>query len=164
MPRKKNTRGFTLLEAVVALAVYSIFAVSASRLLLYASQASANIIARSQAFENARAAADALAANAELAIKIEITTYADGSLDEIILTEPIAAGMPTHQYLFVFTGGSLHLGQRGNTNEFVSGLHAVRVFAQPHGYLTVEAEAAGTSAVVSRVVYVGYKDVEIKIK
>jgi len=69
---RKKRGGFTLLELIIALAIWTILTASVIQIVGYTSRSTARIIARQEAFENARVAVDSIVVNLQLADEIEL--------------------------------------------------------------------------------------------
>ncbi|MCL2421957.1 MAG: prepilin-type N-terminal cleavage/methylation domain-containing protein [Defluviitaleaceae bacterium] len=139
--KRSATGGFTLLEMVVTMAIWMILIAGASRLLWYASSASANILNQQEALASARIAVDAIAVNVQMAEEIVLQTDGDGMLRSLSLRQISPQGN-LEWYLFTYdrhaaigTPGYRRLiftGQRepnvpGGHNELASNLKAVQV-------------------------------------
>ena len=73
-------RGFTLLEAVTALALWMVLTVGVLFLWQFTAKSSSEMIAGQSALENARIAMDLLVMNVQLADEVELRITRDGTL------------------------------------------------------------------------------------
>jgi prepilin-type N-terminal cleavage/methylation domain-containing protein len=145
-----QNKGFTLPEALVALAIWGIVSVGALHLFWYASQHAARVTARQHALENARIAVDALVMNMQLADEITITSNNAGIMRRLYTRQLNPAGRPA-MYRFYFDPdravgtprhGRLEFGQDNQTLEFASGIQSVRLVLSPdRGQVTVTVTA-----------------------
>ena len=121
--------GFTLLEAVIALAVLGILAMGLTTVFASTSHASLAVIAAQDVFENARIAMDGLLVNIQMAEKIELKTGPGDTLQELRLTQHPA---PTPPYLFKFDrdipeGEVKHQRLEFGGNEFASKIADIQI-------------------------------------
>ena len=95
--RRKTSAGFTLLEAVIALAVWMILSISIFFVWQYTSERSRALLERQSAFENARGAMDILLVNLQMArsIQLYVLRDTDYTLRRLILPGYYASGLPT---------------------------------------------------------------------
>lgn len=113
----KQPNGYTLLEAVIALAVWSVLALTAAGLLVYVSRSSARMLNEAEAFENARAAVDALTANLQMADTVRVENDYDGILRKLTLTERDPDGRSA-DYIFYFNASALPIQAKYHRLEF----------------------------------------------
>jgi len=73
----KRTKGLTLLELVIALAVWLVISVGIFFLWQHTSNASVNLLERQNALENVRGAMDAMISNIEMSKSVRVTTNGD---------------------------------------------------------------------------------------
>jgi hypothetical protein len=78
--------GATLLETVIALGVWFILSTAVIFAWQYVTNASARIIARNQAFENARFALDTMLMNIQLYDEINLTTHTFGGYENVLVS------------------------------------------------------------------------------
>jgi prepilin-type N-terminal cleavage/methylation domain-containing protein len=76
--------GFTLLEVTIALAVWLILSLGVLFAWRYVANASANIIARQNALENARISMDMMVMNIQLSDVIYLDTHSHGGHDHVL--------------------------------------------------------------------------------
>lgn len=140
--RKRRVRGgFTLLEAVIALAVFSLLAAGATRCWLYTTRAASRLLNTQEAFENARAAMDALTVNLQMAYEIKLKTDSDHVLEKLVLTE-LDDGEPS-VYEFYFKRSArpgeakYHRLEFGQNNEFASHIEQVRLMVTDNHTVTI---------------------------
>jgi len=99
----KNKKGYTLLEVTIALALWLILSMAVFFIWRYTADASTRLIARQNAFENARSAMDAMLMNIQISDQICIITYPSHILREMQM--PGYDNWGNHRpYTFYFTG------------------------------------------------------------
>ncbi|MCL2189482.1 MAG: hypothetical protein FWC16_15165 [Defluviitaleaceae bacterium] len=131
MDRRISPRaGFTLLEAVIALGIWFILSTGVIFAWRYAANASGGLIMRQNAFENARAAMDAIIMNVQLSNEIELITDDNHVLRYLRMPGIDPSGMPRN-YTFSFNpalpaGHVRHNRLEFSGNEFAS--HIARVY------------------------------------
>jgi len=133
MRRRKTSSGFTLMEAVIALGIWAILAVSALFIWQHVSARTNALLARQNAFENARGSMDILIANIQMAKTITLNVGQDYLLTRLYLSSYNPDNNP-HTYRFDFINDPrsirhqrLEFGQ----NELASNIALVRL--QPIG-------------------------------
>ena len=142
--KAKQTTGFTLIEAVIALAIWIILSTSVLFIWHHASNRTTAILARQNAFENARGAMDVLITNLQMAKSITLYVGPNYVLRELRLPGFNPDGNP-HTYIFNFDANlpptalrfrRLEFGR----NELASNIAMVRI--QPigghHMLITIE--------------------------
>jgi hypothetical protein len=112
------------LETVIALGVFLIFSLGVLFAWRYVAGASGNLLARQNAFENARAAIDAMVMNIQLADVIRLETGEDDMLRRLIMPGRDPQGV-MRDYTFSFNAALNRLNFSGN--EFASRIAMVRV-------------------------------------
>jgi type II secretory pathway component PulJ len=128
----KPKGGFTLLEAVIALAVWMVLAAGVSSVWLHVSRTSTQVITTQNAFENARASMDALLVNLQMADTIRLETDRHHVLRRLTLTQRDPNGNP-HDYIFYFSANArpgeakYHRLEFGLNNEFASRIALVKL-------------------------------------
>jgi len=127
----KIRKGLTLLEATIGLALFMILVMGLFFLWQHTARASADLLGRHNAFENARATMDALLMNIQMSRHIVIVTDDDDVLQRIHLTQRDPIGAP-HTYRFTFdinlSPGNLRYQRvEFNDNEFTSGIGKIRI-------------------------------------
>ena len=85
--RKSTTRGITLLEITIALGLWLILSSGVFLILQHSAQASAELMARQSAFENARGSMDVLVMNMQMARSITLTADSNDSMRELVLNQ-----------------------------------------------------------------------------
>jgi len=118
----------TLLELLIATALWMILVLGASRMLWYTTQVSTNLISQQEALESARVAMDALIVNIQMAQEIILHTDPPyGMLRSLSLLQVAPDGSP-HWYDFSFDANAVR-GQAkykrlefGGHNELVSNI------------------------------------------
>jgi len=140
----KSSAGFTLLEAVIALAIWMILSVSILFIWNHTSNRTASILARQNAFENARGAMDVLITNLQMAKSITLDVCQNYVLRELTLPGFNPSGVPL-PYVFNFdinlpdTAVRFRRLEFGR-NELASNIALVRI--QPigghHVHITIE--------------------------
>lgn len=127
---RKRIRGYTLLETVIALAIWAVLAAGASRVLVYTARTVTRIVERQNAFENARAAMDALTVNIQMADTVLLETDTEGVLKKLTLTERAPNGSPAN-YTFYFSKAAkpgeakYHRLEFGLNDEFASRIETI---------------------------------------
>ena len=125
----KRDNGFTLLETVIALAVWLVIAAAAGRALIYAARASERLIGEREAFENARASLDAICANIRMAQKIVLETDGENVLKKLTLTEKNGTGLWDYEFYFNKSAApgeaKYHRLEFGRNDEFASRIESV---------------------------------------
>ena len=133
-PRLNHRRGFTLIETVIALAVWLLLTAGAGSVLIYASRASERLIVTQEIFENARASLDAITVNIQMANTVLLEVDADGVLKTLKMTERNPDGQLA-DYSFYFKSNALpgeakyHRLEFGLNDEFASNIEIVRLTA-----------------------------------
>jgi len=134
MKNKKISSGFTLLEAVIALAVWAILSASVIFMWQHVSNRSASLMAKQSALENARVAMDALIANIQRAWCITLNVGREYDLMQLSLQSFDTNNRP-HRYNIVFnsrltpsaeTFQRLNFGGAGN--ELASNIAMIRMW------------------------------------
>ena len=85
LSNKKASKGFTLLEAVIALAIWMLLSVSVIFIWQFTSDRTNALIARQGVFENARGAMDVIIMQMQMASSIELWVGTDYTLQWIYL-------------------------------------------------------------------------------
>jgi len=127
----KASKGLTLLEAVIGLALFMILSVGVFFVWQHTTRASAGLLARQYAFENARATMDALIMNMQMSRRIVLVTDSNNILQRIHLIQRDPIGDP-HVYRFTFDvnlppGDLRYQRVEFNDNEFASGIAEIRI-------------------------------------
>jgi prepilin-type N-terminal cleavage/methylation domain-containing protein len=122
-----NNGGFTLLEAVIALALLGLLTAGLTTVWTHVSRTSLKIITTQDAFENARVAMDGLLVNIQMAERIELKTGPGDTLQELRLTQN-----PPHVYVFEFNknipaGQTKHQRLELGGNEFASKIADIQI-------------------------------------
>jgi len=97
---KKASKGFTLLEAVIALSVWMILSVSVIFIWRFTSERTEALIARQNALENARMAMDVLTVNLQMARNIDLYTVSDYTLRRVVAWQLTPDGRTWNNYIF----------------------------------------------------------------
>ena len=162
--------GFTLIETVIALAVWLLLATGAGSVLVYASRASERLIVTQEIFENARASLDAITVNIQMANTVVLETDSDDVLKKLTLTERNPKG-ELEEYYFFFKRGAepdeakYHRLEFGENNEFAShiGLIKLKVVNDKRLEITVITDGIlCPSVTISGAADIRYKDVSVK--
>lgn len=95
------SKGFSLLELVVAVAVWMILIAGAARLIWYVSHTTANTLIAQEALESARIAVDTLTVNMQMADEILLRTNLDGTFRSMTTWQINPQGR-RHDYDFYF--------------------------------------------------------------
>ena len=77
----KTNAGFTLLEAIIAIALFMVLTISMLSILHYTGSNTERLIATQNAFENARGSLDAIIMNVQMAHAIQLTTDTGNNLE-----------------------------------------------------------------------------------
>ena len=136
MKKKKTSAGFTLLEAVIALAVWMILSLSVFFVWQYTAERSNALIERQNAFENARMAMDGLIMNIQMAKEIQLLKWPNSDiLRRLTVTQLYTSrdgNQRIHNYDFTFfinttpTGNpTRHHRLIFGTQEFASNIRTV---------------------------------------
>jgi len=139
MKTKKTSKGFTLLEAVIALAIWSILSLSVIFVWQYTAERSSALIARQHAFENARGSMDVIIMNLQMARTIELTVGPNYTLQRLRVNgRRLVNNVPQwHNFEFTFnssarpTDAIYRVLRFGGLNEFTAGIADIRV--RPYG-------------------------------
>jgi len=83
--KNKHTKGFSLLEAVIALAIWMVLSLSVFLAWQHVSERSNALLARQNAFENARVSLDSLIVNIEIANSITLEIGRNYTLRQLTL-------------------------------------------------------------------------------
>lgn len=168
-PKLRRQAGFTLLETIVALALWMILVAGATQYLSYVGRTSWHLVMRQDAFENARATLDALTANLQMADTIKLKTDSTGMLKELILTERDPDGNSA-EYNFYYKADALPSEAKyrrlefGLNDEFASRLCEVRLIYHPTGQMEIIVatdEESGPAIRLTGTVDVRYKAVTV---
>jgi len=127
----KNKSGFTLLEAVVALAILMILSMGVLVVALHSSNSAAYLLARQDAFENARGVMDSIIMNVQTAYKVDVYVDNGNNLQEMSIRS-LNPQLQSHPYTFIFfpASGQLGFGQ-GRENELASNIRSIRITTEP---------------------------------
>jgi type II secretory pathway pseudopilin PulG len=141
--QRTHLSGFTLLEAIIALALWLILSAGVFLVWQHSAMAGAGMLERQSAFENARITMDALIMNFQMSRSIEIWTNAD-TLQSMALEQRNPNG-EWHDYRFRFnpSTGRLDIGQplpRPVWNEFSSDLAGIQIVYIPGSRLLITVE------------------------
>ena len=136
----KRNKGLTLLEATIALAVFMILSVSIIAVWQHTARSTAYLLARQNAFEQARGSLDVMIMNIQMARNITLTTDTQHNLEVLVLEQRrIRPGSSneTEYWNFVFyfninalpihEGSFQRLRFSGLTNEFARNIGRVTV-------------------------------------
>jgi len=163
---KKQTKGFTLLELVIALSIWMLLSMGVFFLWQHASRTTVTLIERQNALENARSSMDALVMNIQLARNIVLETTSINILRQITLTERDPQGQ-LHDYVFDFdinasSGSARHQVLRFGENEFSSGIARIYMFYIPGRRINITIYTACPEPIILRSsVDVRYKNVVV---
>jgi len=102
----KSKKGFTLMEATIALALWMILSVGVLLTWHHVSQSTAALRAHQSAFENARVAMDAIIINVQMAERVEVINDNNGIMRELIMwglnpqgeLHPFTLRLPNFEY------------------------------------------------------------------
>ena len=161
----KRTAGFTLMEAVIALAVWMVLSVSVFFVWQNVSRHTSAVLERQSALENARVAMDALIINIQMARSIELDVGRNFDLREMRLGSYNADGN-VHTFYFHFdcrlSPGddrfqSMHFGTLGN--EIASNLRSVEIW---HSDERRQLDITITTGCTNPIVLTGSVDIRYK--
>jgi len=132
----KQKAGFTLIEAVIALAIWMILSVSVIFVWQHVSDRSGALMERQSAFENARVAMDALLVNIQMAQSIRLTVVGENYVLRRMIVPGIDAEGEFNDFTFDFDCRLTSTATRFRRlefggNELASNIAEVRV--QPIG-------------------------------
>ena|GEM_PF-663569 len=124
---KESSKGFTLLELTVALALWAILSMGVFFVWQHAANAGADMMEQQYAFENARITMDALLMNLQLARQVEIGT--DGDMLRTLYATQLETAIATNVYEIHFIAHDeiVTIGQRNAANTFATNIAAVRL-------------------------------------
>jgi len=144
----KRTKGLTLLELVIALAVWLVLSAGVFFLWQHTSNAGINMLDRQSALENARGAMDALLANIEQSKNVRVRTNGD-ILDKVDFPGHLTIGSDNY-YTFTFNANQRRLNFGGN-NELARYIAAIYITRTPliRPYRTIHIEIHTTCYVES---------------
>ena len=163
--------GFTLIELVMAIAVWMIFMAGATHFIWYTARTSAEIKARQNLLENARVSVDMLTVNLQMTDDIVLTTDHDGMLRFLRVFQIDPRGND-HRYTFRYNRDlpasatrfrRLEMGNRGTYNELASYISEVRLIPSENRQLiqiivTATDENLEESITLESAVDIRYKD------
>lgn len=141
-----NNKGFTLLEAVIALACWLVLATGVLFMWQYTAASSSGFVRRYDGLENARIAMDGLITNIQLAKEIDLLTIHDDILRRMTLIQLNPLGNP-HPYEFSFNpivaegSPSQHRLLFGNV-EFARGIRRVYIVHTENSHLDITVETS----------------------
>jgi len=142
----RNTGGLTLLEAVIALALWMVLATGLLALWYHSGASSSGLIRQREALENARIAMDGLITNMQLASEIDLHTLPGSTMRRLTLTQLNPQGR-IHNYVFSFNTfvveGSprQHLLFFGN-NEFARNIRNIEMFYIENSHMEIKITTA----------------------
>ena len=163
--------GFTLLEMVVAIAVWMILIAGASRLLWYTTHTSTGLLARQEALESARVAVDALTVNLQMAESIILHTDSDGMLRRLSLLQVAPTNNPAWFHFYYDRNAPYGTPKYkrlefGGHNELASNLSAVKlILSADHSLIHIAVttdERLGEPVTLRSVVDIQYKSLTIR--
>lgn len=167
----RANKGYTLLETVIALAVWAVLAITAAGMLAYTARANMRLTESSLAFENARVSLDALSVNIQMADTIVLETDHNGVLRQLTLTERAPNGSPAN-YIFYFSKtaqpgeAKYHRLEFGLNDEFASHIETVKLVYADDGYIAVTVttdDTLGEPLTLTASVDARYKNVTVKL-
>jgi len=163
---KQSTKGFTLIELIIALGVWMILSLSVFFIWQYTSSTVVNTITRQNAFENARASMDVLVMNIQLASAISLETDDNNILQRLTLTERNPQGQ-LHNYVFEFDINAPATALRRyrlifGQNEFADHIGRIYITYIPGRRMDITVQTnCDEPVVLSSSVDVRYKDVVV---
>ena len=149
---KKRTKGMTLLELTVALAVWMVLSIGVFLVWQHTSNSTMRLLSQQNAFENARASMDALIMNIQMANTILLETDANNILERLTITARNPQGL-LHNYVFDFDvnanpGTARHQVLRFGANEFTSSIARIYVTYIPDRRMEIQIKTATHEPVV----------------
>ena len=128
----KRKAGFTLIEAVIALAIWMILSVSVIFVWQHVSSRTSALLARQNAFENARVSMDALIANLQMAQSITLYVVGDHYVLRQMTVPGIDANGRVNNFVFDFdcrltSAATRYRRLEFGENELASNIAVVRV-------------------------------------
>jgi type II secretory pathway pseudopilin PulG len=163
---KKKNHGLTLLEAVIALALFLILLAGVFLVWNYSASSSATMLERQSAFENARVSMDALIMNIQLARRIELRTNSNDVLQRLILNQRDPSGN-FRNYVFHFDANAEMLifaeSETPNaSNEFASNISEIVIVYADESRMDITITTACPEPIVLQgSADVRYKDVVV---
>ena len=163
----KSDQGITLLELVVATAIWMILLLGASQLIVHTARVAAYVSVGQDIHEHARVAMDSLIVNIQMADEIEIWADPDGMLRRLTLHQ-INPMELREAYTFTYnrnanpTDASFRRINFSGTNELASFITEVRLVVSYDSkfiYLTVTADDRFT---IQSTVDIRYKELAIR--
>jgi len=147
-------KGFTLLEAVIAIALWMVLALGLFFLWQNIAAGSFRLTERQSAFENARIAMDGILTNVQLAKEVNILTFSNNSLRVLTLTQLNPDGI-LQPYAFRI---NRHVAENSpnrhrlifNNVEFASGIRMVYITHTEGSHLDIVVETACDPPLVLR--------------
>jgi len=163
---KKHTKGFTLLELIIALSIWMLLSMGVFFVWQHTSRTTVTLIEQQNALENARSSMDALVINIQMARGIVLETTSVNILRQITLTERNPQGQ-LHDYVFDFDinaspGSARHQILRFGENEFSSGIARIYMVYVPGRRINIAIHTACAEPIILlSSVDVRYKDVVV---
>lgn len=138
--QQKRKSGITLLETVIALAVWMILSVGLFLMWQHTANASKALFEKQLALESARISMDILIANIELSHNIRLATSTDGILRQIFLCNPEYPERTPRDFRFNFThnptyGSSFTMD---DNNEVTAGIALIRAAYEKGSHISIE--------------------------
>jgi len=128
---KKSSKGFTLLEAIIALSIWMLLSVSVIFIWQFTSDRTDALITRQGVFENARGAMDILIMNLQMAQSITLDVEPDYTLRTLTLTQRNPQGQwhePRYRFDFILNPRwESHQRLNFGDNEFARGIAMIRM-------------------------------------
>ncbi|MCL2578031.1 MAG: type II secretion system GspH family protein [Defluviitaleaceae bacterium] len=119
-------KGFTLLETVIALALWLILSAGIFMVWNYSTHRGTEMLERQSTFENARIAMDAMKMNFQLSRTIILRTGENDVLQSVTMNQLNPQGQ-WHDYRFTFNAGQQRLTFPDAGNEFASDISEIRI-------------------------------------
>jgi type II secretory pathway pseudopilin PulG len=160
------------MEAAIALAIGSVLALGAGRVLAYTLDTAGRISQKQEAFEQARAALDTLLVNLSLAETICAEIDPQQIMRSLSCTEYNDDTRGLHDYIFTFDpaadiSSAKYHRLEFNHNELASHIEQVLLFFDPPSILRVEVYTDGINAppiVLCASADVRYKKVDLRVR
>ncbi|MCL2386264.1 MAG: hypothetical protein FWC89_01825 [Defluviitaleaceae bacterium] len=163
---KKACGGLTLLEVVIAFALWIILSIGVFMVWQHSARAGTVLLERQDAFESARVAMDALIMNMQMARQITLQTDSNDILIQLSLIQNTDPSTNQEAYRFNFNvnasyGTANHNRLRFGDNEFASGIAEIRIYPVDNRMRIIVTTACPEPIILEGSVDIRYKQVTI---